>query len=112
MPVLSDFTLENAGSATADQTMADRIYAIDPAHNGADLRVWSIAAPATPYVITAAFLPFIDGGVSAPAYRWGLLFQDSGTNLAALVFQFDGGVHLRRRAAILHGLLDAERSIP
>jgi hypothetical protein len=79
-PLASAFTFVNqGGSSVADEAGTVRLTA--PANNGVSARLLVKSAPATPYVITAAFIPFFDQGTNTSAApRFGLVFRNSGGN--------------------------------
>lgn len=83
-PVNGDFSWVNQGSAAVDTTQGG-IILTDPAEASTNLRGRVKTAPATPYVITTAFLPtlFNVGGV-------GLWWRDSGSGKIT-IFQIDRG---------------------
>lgn len=82
-PVSNDFAWINQGSASITTTNGG-IYLLAPAHTGIDYKVRKKAAPATPYTITAAFLPQVR---SLDNHSCGLLFrQSSDGKLAALAY--------------------------
>lgn len=76
-PVDADFAWVNQGSATVDATNGG-IFLRGVASSGANLRIRKKTAPATPYVITAAFQWFHVPNTNN-AQECGLLFRESGT---------------------------------
>jgi hypothetical protein len=76
-PVDGDFAWVNQEDASVETTQGG-IYLLAPAIVSADLRIRKKAAPATPYTITAAFIPHM---AADAAYfpGLGLLFRESGT---------------------------------
>ena len=84
-PILSNFTWANQGGATADTTFGG-IYLSAPAVSGDNIRLLFIAAPSTPYTITAAFLYNM---VAPPGYG-GLSFYD-GTKFATALMAISSG---------------------
>lgn len=75
-PVASTFAWVNQGDATiTDQGGILRLYT--PQQGSDQARIQKIAAPGTPYTITAAF-KFI-AAFSGSAIRWGLVWRDSGS---------------------------------
>ena len=72
-PILGDFTWVNQGGATAVSTFGG-VYMTAPVSGGGSFRVLKKAAPATPYTITAAFIP----GLTSVSYMTeGLAFRQS-----------------------------------
>jgi hypothetical protein len=72
-PVDGDFSWVNQGGASVSTTKGG-IFLLGPAGTGVNLRCRVKSAPATPYTITAAFLPRVPGVDFAGA---GLLFRQS-----------------------------------
>lgn len=80
------FSWVNQGSASLSLTSGG-IYVQDPAHSGENWRIRKYTAPATPYVITAAFSALLMANAKA-----GIGFrQSSDGKLAALIFEMTGG---------------------
>lgn len=72
-PVDSDFAWVNQGGATTDATFGG-VTLVGPATSGDSLRIRKKAAPATPYTITACFLPTFN---VASSCNMGLVFRQS-----------------------------------
>jgi hypothetical protein len=91
LPVLGDFAWINQETATVEQTYGG-IHLYAPAQAGDDLRLLKKAAPATPYTITACFLPFL------PMYNYaqcGLCWrQSSDGKLVTFGFLYGAGWEL------------------
>lgn len=75
LPIDGDFGWVNQGGATVDATKGG-VYLLGPANGSIGWRARVKAAPATPYVITAALL--LDG-LSADFHQVGLCFRESST---------------------------------
>jgi hypothetical protein len=85
-PISANFAGINMGAATLDTTRGG-IYLFAPANAATNMRVQKMAAPATPYTITAAFLPAWapDAGTFP---TMGLVFRESSTGkLVSLGYQ-------------------------
>ncbi|HYE72638.1 MAG TPA: hypothetical protein VEF04_04870 [Blastocatellia bacterium] len=74
-PALAGFTAVNQGSATAAESRG-AIELVAPTSGTDNLRIWKKSAPATPYTITAAFMPTLIG---SNYVRCGLLWRESST---------------------------------
>lgn len=82
----SIFSWINQGSASLSTTPGG-IYVQDPAHSGENWRIRKYTAPATPYVITAAFSCILMANAKA-----GIGFrQSSDGKLHALILEMTGG---------------------
>jgi hypothetical protein len=73
VPVDGDFSWINQGTASVDTTNGG-IYLLAPANSGTQLRIRIKSAPATPYTITAAFLPAM---IATGPQRVGLCWRQS-----------------------------------
>lgn len=74
-PTLQTFAWINQGTATIDTTFGG-IFLHDVATASLNFRIRKKAAPATPYTITAAFIPQV---IAANFHQFGLVFRESGT---------------------------------
>lgn len=74
-PVNGDFAWVNQGSASVTTTNGG-IFLRAPVSSGVNLRLRKKSAPATPYTITAAFLPSV---VASNYQSCGLFFRESGS---------------------------------
>ena len=81
-PVDGDFSWVNQGGASVDTTYGG-IYLLAPANSGESLRIRIKTAPATPYTVTAAFLPQL---VNINYQRAGLCWRQSSDGKVVMAY--------------------------
>lgn len=76
-PIDSQFSWTNQGGASVTVNPNGGIFLKAPATASTTMRIRRLAAPSTPYTLTAAFLPML---VGKDYHEGGLLFRESGTS--------------------------------